>query len=526
MIFAFGEWELDPELYELRQNGRATKVEPRVFDLLHHLVRNHNRMVTKDEIVDEIWDGRIVTEATISTCLKAARQAIGDDGRTQRLIRTVHGRGVQFVGDVLPYDDPGPEGQTDGAPRLSPNDEAATLAHRTNQPQPPTDRPTLAVLPFDNLSAEGDAYFADGVTEDIITNLARFRDLQVIARTTAFQFKESGLGLAEFARELKAGYVVEGSVRRAGGRVRITAQLIDAGNGVHLWADHYDRDMEDIFAVQDEVTRTIAATLGVKLQDAALTRSLRKSPAELDAYDCVLHARRYTAQLSTEMHAEARDLLEKAVALDPTSADAHALLANVYLAEHRFDTNPRPDPVGRALKMAQTAVRLDAQNAYAHGWLAIVHFFRGENQQFEAEAQRALSLNPNDAETLADIGHYYAFMGEFERGVELSRRARQYNPLHPGWYYFSSVRHHYDQRAYEDVLADLQRISMPDFYWTWLFEAAALGQLGRAEAGAALERMYALKPDISPRAELQKWNAAPNDLKHITEGLKKAGLKE
>jgi len=530
MSYRFGEWELDPELYELRRAGQPAKVEPRVFDLLHFLVRNAGRVVSRDEIVAEIWDGRIVSEATISTCLKAARQAVGDDGRNQRFIKTVHGRGFRFVGAISSGDlasaiAPPIQAAAAAGPEALGGDAAPSDAKAAAAPST-SGRPTLAVLPFDNLSAEVDEYFADGLTEDIITNLARFRELQVIARTASFQFKGRPTGHAQIAAELGANYAVEGSVRRAGGRVRITAQLIDAASGVHLWADHYDREMEDIFAVQDEVTRTIAATLGVKLQDAALTRSLKKSPAELDAYDCVLHARRYTSLLSTEMHAEARDLLEKAVALDQNSAEAHALLANVYLAEHRFDANPRPDPIGRALKMAQTATRLDPQDAYAHCWLAIVHFFRGENDKFEVEAQRALALNPNDPETLADIGHYLAFMGEFERGTELSKRAQQLNPLHPGWYNFSFARYHYDQREYDKVLADIERVSLPEFYWTWLMKAAAQGQLGRDEAGASLAQIYALKPGFSARAELQKWNAAPKDLEHILEGLRKAGLDE
>jgi TolB-like protein len=508
MIFVFGDWELDTGLYELRQSGRPRKVEPQVFDLLHFLVRNADRVVSRDEIVAEIWGGRIVTEATISTCLKGARQAIGDDGRTQRLIRTVHGRGFRFVGEVAIAGEP------------------AAAGTEPARPAPPSDRPVLAVLPFDNLSAEGDEYFADGLTEDIITNLSRFRDLLVIARTSTFRFKGSAVDPTRLGAELGAGYVVEGSVRRAGGRVRISAQLIDAVRGVHLWADTYDRDMEDIFAVQDEVTRTIAATLGVKVQDVALQRALKKSPAELDAYDCVLRARRYTVALSAELHAEARDLLEAAVAKDPGSADAHALLANVYLAEHRFDANPRPDPIGRALAEAEAATRLDPQNAYAHCWLAIVHFFRRENAQFEAEAARALALNPNDPEILADIGHYLAFMGEFERGVALSRRARALNPLHPGWYWFSFARQHYHQRAYAETLADVQRIALPHFYWTHLLNAAAQGQLGHPEAAGSLARLRELKPCFSARAELEKWNAAPDDLEHLLEGLRKAGLRE
>ncbi len=530
MIFVFGEWELDAGLYELRRNGTASRIEPQVFDFLHFLIRHRDRVVSRDEMVDAIWGGRVVSEATISTCLKAARQAVGDDGREQRLIRTVHGRGFRFVGEAREVEagtgermaapaSPEPEPPPDGMAALK----ASTAVYRRLAPAQAADRPVVAVLPFDNRSAEVDDYFADGLTEDIITNLSRFRDLLVIARTSSFQFRKSALSLAAFCEELGAGYVVEGSVRRAGGRVRITTQLSDAVTGVHLWADNYDREMEDIFAVQDELTRTIAATLGVRMQDVALQRALRKGPAELDAYDCVLRARRYTTLLSAEMHAEARDLLEKAVELDPGNADAHALLANVYLGEHRFDSNPRPDPVARALAMAEAAVALDPQNAYAHCWLAIVHFFRGENDKFEAEARRALDLNPNDPEILADIGHYLAFMGEFERGVELSLRARALNPLHPGWYYFSSVRYDYDRGAYEDVLAGVERISLPHFYWTHLLRAAALGQLGRPEAGEALRRVLDLKPGFDPRAELTKWNAAPQDLEHLVDGLQKAG---
>jgi TolB-like protein len=521
MIYRFGSYTLDTAVYELRCDGAPVAIEPQVFSLLHHLIAHRDEVVSKDDLIDAVWDGRIVSDATLSSRISAARRAIGDTGEAQALIRTAPRRGFRFVGDVAAAE----ETDTAAAAIQDPGDPGDSSAAADPPPRSP-ETPTLAVLPFDNLSAEVDEYFADGLTEDIITNLARFRELQVIARTSTFQFKGRAANLAQIAAELGAGYVVEGSVRRAGGRVRITAQLIDAASGVHLWADHYDREMEDIFAVQDEVTRTIAATLGVKLQDAALKQSLKKSPAALDAYDCVLQARRYTSLLSAEMHAEARELLEKAVALDPSSADAHALLANVYLAEHRFGTNPRPDPVGRALKMAQTATRLDPQNAYAHCWLANVHFFRGENEQFEAEAQRALALNPNDPETLADIGHYLAFMGEFERGIELSGRARQLNPLHPGWYYFSFARYHYDQRAYEETLADVQRISMPHFYWSWVLQAAAEGQLGRAQAGASLAQIYALKPDFAARAELQKWNVAPDDQEHILDGLRKAGLEE
>ena len=384
--------------------------------------------------------------------------------------------------------------------------------------------PVLAVLPFTNMSGSDDEFFSDGLTEDIITEMSRFRDCRVISRNSTFRYKGRAIDVGEVARELGATYVVEGSCRRAGNRLRVTAQLIEAAADTHLWADRYDRDIADVFEVQDELTRTIASTLGVRVQDAALERTLAKPTADLDAYDCVVKARRFTVALDAERHAEARDLLERAIELDPGYADAYALLANVYLAEYRIDLNPRPDPVGRAMAMAQRAIELDPQNAYAHCWLAIVHFFRRENERFVAEANRALALNPNDPETLADIAHYYTYMGQTERGCELMAQAIELNPLHPGWYHFTFARHHYQQRDYKAVLADIERIDMPEFYWSHLLRAAALGQLGDPGATQAADQMLSLKPDLDARAELLKWNTAYDDLEHLLEGLEKAGI--
>jgi TolB-like protein len=519
MRYGFDAFEVDADRYELRLDGAVLPVEPLVFDLILFLVRNPNRVISRDEMVEQVWEGRAVSEATISSCIKSARRALGDTGDSQSRIRTVRGRGFEFRATVTPFD--GSAGGPPHAPRVqSPGAATASRSAASDL------KPIIAVLPFINLSAEVEEYFADGLTEDIITNLARFRDLRVIAGASTFQFKGRAIDLQELCERLKAGYVVQGSVRRAAGRVRISVQLIEGATGLQIFGDRYDREMVDIFELQDELTRTIAAALGIKMQDVALQRSLTKSPLELDAYDCLLRARRYTWMLSAEMHAEARDLLEKAVELNPLSADAHALLANVYLGEHRFEMNPRPNPIGRALVHALAATRLDPQNAYARCWLAIVHFFRGENDRFEMESQLAVSLNPNDPETLADVGHYLAFLGEFERGVELSRRAQQLNPLHPSWYYFSFARLHYHEKAYAEVIVDIERIGLPHFYWTHLLRAAAQGQLGHPEAAASLARIFEIKPTFSARGELKKWNAAPDDLEHILEGLRKAGLKE
>ena len=422
MRHRFDDFEVDTDRYEIRQGGEIRPVEPLVFDLIAFLVRNPNRVISREDVIGGVWGGRIVSDATISSCIKSARRALGDSGDNQSYIRTVRGRGFEFRGRVASSDE-------------SP---VAIALPETEVPAPPPsatggaqarddgERPVLVVLPLANLDAEADEYFSDGLTEDLITHLSRFRDLRLIGGASSLQFKGRAHDLGEICARTRAGYVVQGSVRRAAGRVRISVRLIDGSSGVQLWGDRYDREMVDILGLQDEVARTIAATLGVKIQDVALQRAMKKSPAELSAYDCLLRARRYTSMLSAEMHAEARDLLEKAVELDPLSADAHALLANVYLGEHRFDMNPRPNPIGRALTHALAAISLDPQNAYARCWLAIVHFFRGENEKFEKEAQLAIGLNPNDPETLADIGHYYAFMGEFERGAALSRQPQQH----------------------------------------------------------------------------------------------------
>ena len=372
MRYRFDQFELDADRYELRLRGVAQHVEPLVFDLIAFFAANPGRIVGRDEIVGQVWKGRTVSDATISSCIKSARRALGDSGEVPGYIRTVRGRGFEFTGAVTAAGDEHVSSKAPDQPVMpvrpafvadvpAPGaaDAAASEAMAHARIVEPAARPVVAVLPFTNLSAEVDEYFADGLTEDIITNLARFRDLRVIARSSTQQINGLALEAREICERLKAGYIVQGSVRRAAGRVRISVQLIDGGSSVQLWGDRYDREMGDIFALQDEVTRTIAATLGVTVQDVALQRSMKKSAIELDAYDCLLRARRYTWVLSAEMHAEARELLERAVELDPLSADAHALLANVYLGEHRFEMNPRPNPIGRALVHALAATHLD-----------------------------------------------------------------------------------------------------------------------------------------------------------------------
>lgn len=519
MIYTFGAFTADSTLFELRRNGETMAIEPLVFNVLLCLLENREKIVTRDDLTEVVWQGRCVADTTISSRIFALRQALGDSGEEQTFIRTIPRRGFRFVADVACNDGSLRAGPENADPDAVPMEAAATdalVAHL----------PTLLVLPFKPASAKTDKYVCDGLTEDVITNLTRFRELRVIAGGTSFHFRSSEMSPLDIARTLGASFIVAGSARNESRRLRVTVQLVDAASGVSLWAGRYDRQVADIFAVQDEMTRMIAAALGIQVKDTALSRTLQKSPPEFGAYDCLLRARRYTSTLNDRVHAEARDLLERAITLDPTYGEAHALLANVYLAEYRFGANPRPDPLDRAFATAMRATELDPQSAYARCWLAITHFFRKDNDKFQADMQRALDLNPNDPEILAEAGHYMSFMGDYDRGVDYSRRARLLNPLHPGWYHFSTARYNYNQCDYEGVLVDVARIGMPGFYWTHILNAAALGQLGRKEAAASLARIASLKSGLSPIEEMQKWNVSTHDFAHLLEGLRKAGLEE
>ncbi len=519
MIYTFGPFTANSDLFELSRDGEAVTVEPLVFNILLCLLENHDRIVTRDDLVDAVWQGRAVADTTISSRIFVLRQALGDSGSEQSYVRTVPRRGFRFAAEVTRSEGEGSPGEASAAmaePALTSGSADALVARP----------PKLLVLPFKPASGNTDTYLCEGMTGDVIANLTRFRELRVIAGGTSFHFSSSDMSPLDIARTLDADFIVTGSIWSDARRLRITVQLIDAASGVVIWAGRYDRQAADFFAVQDEMTRMVAASLGIQVQDTTLSRALQKSWPEFDAYDCLLRARRYTSTLDDSVHAEARDLLERAIMLDPGYAEAHALLANVYLAEYRFGANPRPDPLGRALTTALQATELDPQSAYARCWLAITHFFRKDNDKFQAEMQRALDLNPNDPEILAEAGHYLSFMGDYDRGVELSRRAKQLNPLHPGWYHFSAARYHYNQCEYESVLVDVARIGMPAFYWVHILSAAALGQLGRPEAAVSLARIGSLKCGLSPVEEMRKWNVSDHDFAHLLEGLRMAGLEE
>ena len=264
MQFHFSGHVLDVDLRELTRGGENIAVEPQVFDLLTYLVENRDRVVSKDDLIETIWNGRIVSESTLTSRINAVRTAVGDTGKNQAVIRTIPRKGFRFVGDVS---DAGSAlalpSVTSGA--LAPQGTPRSEAYRpsTDTPaHPPLDRPAIAVLPFVNLSGDSEQeYFSEGISEDIITALSKLRWFYVVARNSSFVYKGKSVHLKEIGEELGVGYVVEGSVRKDGDQVRITAQLVDVVTGSHLWAEHFDRDLKDVFAVQDEITQAVVAAI-------------------------------------------------------------------------------------------------------------------------------------------------------------------------------------------------------------------------------------------------------------------------
>ena len=402
------------------------------------------------------------------------------------------------------------------------------------------DKPSLAVLPFVNMSADAEQeYFADGLTEDIITELSRFHSLFVIARNSSFAYKGRAVDVRAVGRELGVRYVVEGSVRRAGQRVRVTAQLTEAETGNHLWAERYDRDMADVFAVQDEITRTVAATVGGRVDAADQQRALRLSEDDLAAYDLYTRAKALIFQFTKENNAKARTLLERAVALDPGAARAHAQLSLAHLMDGTsWWVADCEEALRLSLEHARTAVRLDGGDSRTRWQLAETLLFIGEHDEARHHAETAIKLNPNDAEALGTFGLYLTAIGEPEKAIEQFDEAERLDPFDPNWLHWLKGIAYYCARRHDEAIESLTRVrDITNEIRGWL--AASHGQAGNLEEAkryldAFLEHAEADMVGF-PGHRLRDWEpywmAAMNfrdrdDLEHVLDGLRKAGLRD
>ncbi|WP_137933622.1 winged helix-turn-helix domain-containing protein [Mesorhizobium comanense] len=511
MPYLFEDFALDGDRRELRRGDDLISVEPQVFDLLQYLVRNRDRVVSKDDLVDAVWQGRIVSDATLASRVNALRSALRDSGEEQRLVRTILRRGFRFVGAVRE------EGHAGAAARPAPCPELP-------------DRPSIAVLPFANMSGDAEQdYFADGMVEDIITGLARIRWLFVIARNSSFTYKGRAVDVKQVGRELGVRYVLEGSVRKVGGRVRITGQLIDAEDGSHLWAERYDRELTDVFALQDEITISVVAAIEPNLRRAEIERVRRRRPDSLDAYDLFLRALPDVYTFMPQGAAKGLPLLDQALAIEPSYALAHGFAAWAHQtlfirggmrAEHRE----------KASRHAHAAIEHGSGDAMA---LALAGFTIGlveHDRRLADEAfSQALALSASCAFVYTFGCVPVAYGGDAARAIDWCEQALRLNPLDAmncvpqGMIGFGNFLAGRDEQA---IAAGRRAVEMnPGFSILHGWLAAPLARLGRIEeAKASAARLLSLDPHFT----IGRWSAAvglaPAIASDVTDALRKAGL--
>ncbi len=394
--------------------------------------------------------------------------------------------------------------------------------------QPLTDRPSIAVLPFNNMSGDADQeYFSDGITEDIITELSRFRELFVIARNSSFSYKGKTLKAQDIGRDLGVAYIVEGSVRKADKRIRITAQLIEVATDSHIWAERYDRELQDIFDLQDEITQTIATLLPVRLQ-GALVETVRRKPSEnLSAYDCYLHGRWLFDQTSGQDVA-ALKLLKKAVEIDPDYAHAHAYIA-LALAYSLYTVNPvGKDPTAAALESIERALSAGEGDHFIHAAAGYVYILCGMHDLADAHSSKAVSLNPNDIFAMLSRGYVVSYLGDPAAGVEQLTNALRHDPHTPAYFYEYCAEAYYMLHDYEKAIEIYKRWQNPPVHM-YVPLALNYAQLGRMdEARAAMQEFEHNRPE---EADFASYNAMhtrmckrANDAEHWLEGYRKVGL--
>jgi len=521
--FLFADHSLDTDRRELVRGSAPIAVAPQVFDLLVYLVRNRNRVVSKDDLIASVWGGRIVSESTLASRINAARKAIGDSGDQQKFIRTFSRKGVRFVADVCASAQDG--GPAQAAP--APPDELGEARYRA---LPPADRPAIAVLPFANMSGEPEQeYFSDGISEDIITALSKLRWFFVIARNSTFTYKGKSVHMKQVAEELGVRYVVEGSVRKSGDQVRITAQLNDAVTGSHVWAERYDRALADVFAVQDEITEAIVAAIEPQLYAAENFRARRKPPESLDAWDLVMRALSHFWRMTREDHAAAQALLEQAIVIDPNYAQALAVLAVSRGFGMHVGWEERATAAPAAEREALAAVRADSDDPWARFAMASVHRTGRRFDEALAEYESALSLNPNFALAQGSYGLVLTYVGRWQEGSAAARRALRLSPRDPFSAIFNGVAAwaEFVGGNYNEAIR-LAREGIrqrPDFVGNYRQLTAAAAMAGEFElAKASLQDLRRVQPNISLAWLAENLPLRPEQRDFFLEALRRAGL--
>nr|WP_289624853.1 winged helix-turn-helix domain-containing tetratricopeptide repeat protein [Sinorhizobium sp. 7-81] len=508
--------------------GQVVAVGPQVFDLLLHLVRNRDRVVSKDDLLQAVWGGRIVSESTITSHINAVRKAIGDSGEEQRLVRTVARKGFRFVGEI--------RGGEIGETRQLVVEQAAP-----EQKEPPPaalvlpEKPSITVLPFLNLSGDPEQdYFADGVVEDIIAALSRIRWLFVIARNSSFTYKGRAVDVKEVGQELGVRYVLEGSVRKSGNKLRITGQLIDATTGTHLWAERFEGTLDDIFELQDQMAESVVGAIAPQLERAEIERAKRKPTENLDAYDYYLRGMAKLHSGTREAIEAALPLFYKATELDPEFASAYAAAAWCHFwRKVNGWTTDRAREIAEGARLARLAVELGRDDAVAltRGGHALGHL-AGDLDGGIALIDRARLLNPNLAPAWFLGGFLRVFRGETESAIENFAHAVRLSPLDPEIFRMQAgtALAHFFAGRFDSASAWAEKAlgNLPSLLIAVAVVAASHALAGRSdEARQAMQRLRALDPSLRV-SNLKDWLPIhrPEDLARFADGLRLAGLPE
>lgn len=526
MRFAFRDCVLDLERRELTRGSEAVSTGPQVFDLLVYLVQNRDRVVSKDDVLDAVWGGRIVSESTLTSHINAVRKSIGDSGGEQHLVRTVPRKGFRFVGVVT-------EVQASDSAVSNSGSVVSDEPPRTALPLP--SKPAIAVLPFHNLSGDPEqAYFADGVVEDIITALSRVRWLFVIARNSSFTYQGRLVDATQVGQELGVGYLLEGSVRKAGDRVRITGQLISASTGANLWAERFEGRLDDIFELQDQIATSVAGAIAPQVELAEIERAKSKPTASLTAYDCYLRGLAHVHRGSRESMQEALPLFQKAIELDPEFASAHAMAAWCYFwRKVNGWTTDRQHEIAEGAGLAHRAVELGRDDAVAltRGGHALAHL-TGDLDSGIALLDRATFLNPNLASAWFLGGFLRLWHGEWESGIDHLQRAMRLSPLDPETYRMQAgiAMAYLFAGQFDAASASAEQAcrNLPGFLMALGVAAASHALAGRlAEARRAMDQLHELDPTLRI-SNIRDWLpiSQPEHLSVFAEGLRKAGLPE
>jgi TolB-like protein len=518
--FAFCGFRFDPRTGELRGDGKQARLTPRAAAVFTMLAECAPKLVSKQELFERVWSGLAVSDDALTSCIQELRQALGDDARAPRYIETRHRRGYRLVEPVTVIGEAGV---------LDPS----SVGHRHEGALPLPDRPSIAVLPFVNMSDDADQeHFADGITEDLITGLSRIRWLFVIARNSTFQYKGKHPDIRLVGRDLGVRYVLEGSVRRQGKRLRITAQLIDAIGGGHHWAERYDRKLGDIFAVQDEITRSVAAVIEPRLLAAEGVRALARSADHLGAWELVARAQTRLWRMSKPDFEAAIGGLERAVENDPDYAPARSLLAFSLLFAVHMGWLDRARELRRGHEHALTATALDDHDPWGHIALGYEALMEWRTEESIAAFSRAVDLNPNSAAAHGHLGHGLAFSGRDLEAIRHAEEAIRLSPFDPMVALFlgTIAVSHYLAGRYADSLrhaTDAAR-ARPGFQGAHRLRCASLARTGRiAEARSLLTTVRSEQPQLSLawiRANVPYQTTEL--MERFLEGMRMAGLSE